>query len=425
MRYNTLLFDLDGTINDNGEGITKCVAYALEKMGRCVPEQAILERFVGPPLIAAFEMYAGMTEEAAIRATNLYRERYTPIGWRENRVYEGVAPLLRALKRQGAYIAIASGKPEIFVRQIAEHFGFDRYFDALVGITMESKTADKCALIQRALPDAYDPDTTVMIGDRLFDIEAGRKMGLHTIGAGYGFGTREELENAGAEHIAMTVSELTDMLIEPTERERGRFITYEGADGCGKSTQMRLSAEYLRARGYDVVPTREPGGSPIAERIRNVVLGIENKGMTDECEALLFAAARVEHVRSVILPAISEGKIVLCDRFLDSSIAYQARGRELGDDFIRQINRFAMEAVPDRTLLFVGDQAEISQRLRRNTQELDRIEIEKEAFVNRVYAGFEDIRTAEPQRVHRIESTRSIEEIFADVRAELDDVLSH
>ena len=84
-----------------------------------------------------------------------------------------------------------------------------------------------------------------------------------------------------------------------------------------------------------------------------------------------------------------------------------------------------MEAVPDRTLLFVGDQAEISKRLRRNTQELDRIEIEKEAFVNRVYAGFEDIRTAEPQRVHRIESTRSIEEIFADVRAELDDVLSH
>lgn len=424
MKYNTLLFDLDGTINDNGEGITKCVAYALEKMGRTVPEQAILERFVGPPLIAAFEMYADMTEEEAIRATHLYRERYTPIGWQENRVYEGIAPLLRALKRQGAYIAIASGKPEIFVRQIAAHFGFDRYFDALVGITLESKTADKCALIQRALPDAYDPDTTVMIGDRLFDIEAGRKMGLHTIGAGYGFGTREELENAGAERIAMTVAELADMLIAPDARERGRFITYEGVDGCGKSTQMRLSAEYLRARGYDVLSTREPGGSPIAERIRDVVLNIANKGMTDACEALLFAASRVEHVQSVILPAIANGKIVLCDRFLDSSIAYQARGRELGDDFIRQINRFAMEAVPDRTLLFVGDQAEVSQRLRRNTPKLDRIEIEKDAFVKRVYAGFDAVQAAEPQRVHRIESTRSIEEIFADVRAELDAILA-
>ncbi len=425
MRYNTLLFDLDGTINDSGIGITKCVAYAFEGMGRPVPDQAILDRFVGPPLIAAFQMYGNMTEAEAVRATNLYRERYSTIGWMENRVYEGIAPLLRALKKRGAYIAVASGKPEIFIGQIAAHFGFDRYFDALVGIKMESKSADKCALIAEALPDIYDPDSTVMIGDRLFDIESGRKMGLHTIGAGFGYGSREELENAGAEQIAMTVEDLTDMLLSPDERERGFFITYEGADGCGKSTQLRLSADYLRDRGYDIVSTREPGGCPISERIRDVVLGIENKGMTDECEALLFAASRVEHVRSVILPAVNAGKIVLCDRFLDSSIAYQARGRELGDDFIRQINRFAMEAIPDRTLLFVGDQAAISKRLRDNTQNLDRIEIEKEAFVSRVYRGFEDIRAAEPDRVHRIDSSRTIEAIFADVRSELDQLLQN
>ena len=153
-----------------------------------------------------------------------------------------------------------------------------------------------------------------------------------------------------------------------------------------------------------------------------MVLDIRLKGMSSECEALLYAAARAEHVRQVILPAVKNGKIVLCDRFLDSSFAYQACGRELGNDFIRQINAPAMNAVPDRTLLFVGDRQVVLDRLRSGGS-LDRIEVEKDEFFLRVYEAFEQIHRAEPQRVHRIDSNRSIEEIAADVRAELDALL--
>ena len=185
---------------------------------------------------------------------------------------------------------------------------------------------------------------------------------------------------------------------------------------------MKLAAEYLTDRGYEVVVSREPGGCEASERIREVVLDIRLKGMSPECEALLYAAARAEHVRQVILPAIAAGKIMLCDRFLDSSFAYQARGRELGDDFIRQINMPAAAAVPDRTFLFALDRATAAGRVRAGG-ELDRIESEKDDFFRRVHRAYAEIAAAEPERVRVIDSDRSIEEIFADVRAEIDALL--
>ena len=422
LKYNAILFDFDGTITESGLGITRSAAYAFEQLGLPVPSQAELDTFIGPPLITSFMKYGAMDEAAAREATEIYRVRYRAVGWKENRVYPGITPLLKALKKQGVYLAIASAKPEFFVRQIAEYFGVAQYFDQIVGITFETTHADKCDLIAAALPENADLSRTAMVGDRLYDMEAGKKMGLTAIGVAYGYGSRVELESSGADIICDTVDELHELLLPGVEKEKGLFITFEGADGCGKSTQLKLAEQYLSERGYETLITREPGGCEISERIRDVVLDIRLKGMSSECEALLYAAARAEHVRQVILPAVKNGKIVLCDRFLDSSFAYQACGRELGNDFIRQINAPAMNAVPDRTLLFVGDRQVVLDRLRSGGS-LDRIEVEKDEFFLRVYEAFEQIHRAEPQRVHRIDSNRNIEEIAADVRAEMDALL--
>ena len=422
MRYNTILFDLDGTLTDSGAGITRSAAYAIERMGGSALPQEILDRFVGPPLVASFMEYAGMSENDALRATEIYRERYSTIGWRENRLYAGMAPLLRALKARGAYLGIASAKPEIFVRRIAERFGFAQFFDSIVGITMENTHADKTELLEQALPEGCDRATAAMVGDRLYDMQAAKKLGLAAVGVLFGYGNREELEQSGADAIAESVAHLREILLPGEPARRGRFITFEGADGCGKSTQMKLAAEYLSERGWEVAVSREPGGCEISERIRDVVLDIRLKGMSPECEALLYAASRAEHVRQVILPALAAGKIVLCDRFLDSSFAYQARGRELGDDFIRQINRAAMKIAPDRTLLFAGDRAVLTQRMR-SSGPLDRIESERDDFFQRVDRAYEEIAAAEHERVRVIDTTRSVEEVFTDVRAEINALL--
>lgn len=413
---------MDGTLNESAAGITRSVAYACEKMGVSVPEQHILEKFVGPPLVASFMEYAGMTEEEAMRAVEIYRERFSTVGWKENRLYPGIAPLLKALKENGVFLGIASAKPDLFVKRIAEHFGFAKYFDKIVGATFQNKSADKCTMLTGAMPEDVDLSTTAMVGDRKFDMDAARKLGVAAIGVLYGYGDREELENSGADVLVESVDELYDVLLPGVKKPDGLFITFEGADGCGKSTQMKLLAEYLGERGYEVVVSREPGGCPISERIREIVLDINCKGMSDECEALLFAASRVEHVKTVIVPAVKSGKIMLCDRFLDSSIAYQARGRELGDDFVRLINKPAGIIKPDRTLLFVGKQEKISQRLRAN-ENLDRIEVEQDSFVRRVYDAFEEIHREEPDRVHKIDSNGTIEEIFGAVLKDIGDLI--
>lgn len=420
MKYNAILFDFDGTLTESGLGITRSSAYAFEQMGLPVPTQEELDTFIGPPLVSSFMKYGNMSEEDARIATDHYRVRYRSIGWKENRVYAGITPLLQALKAQGAYLAIASAKPEMFVRRIAEYFGIAGYFDKIVGIGMDMQTThdDKTHLILAALPEGMDRSRIAMVGDRMYDMEAAKKCNLTAIGAAYGYGSHAELEESGADVICDTVADLHAYLLPDAKKPRGRFITLEGADGCGKSTQLKLLQKWLTGRGYEVVVSREPGGCEISEAIRDVVLDIRLKGMGSACEALLYAASRAEHVRQVIIPAVEDGKIVLCDRFLDSSFAYQARGRELGDEFIRQINAPAMQIVPDRTLLFVGDREKVLARLRSNDN-LDRMEVEKDEFFIRVYDAFEDLHRADPDRIHRIDSNRSIEEIAEDVQADI------
>jgi len=417
MKHDIVIFDFDGTLAESGAGIMGSVRHALSRMDWPIPDDSVLRRFVGPPLYDSFRNLCGMDHEAAEEVIVKYREHYSSIGIFDTELYPGVAPLLRALKAAGAWVAVASGKPEHFLRKIIGHLGVSDCFDAIKGADPGSHSADKRGQLLAALPEGADMSRVCMVGDRMFDVDAGRLLGAHTIGVAFGYGSREELENAGADEICDTVADLQRALLGDLPLPRGRMISLEGTDGCGKSTQMKKLEKWIRARGYEVICTREPGGCPISERIRDVVLSIENKGMSDECEALLYAASRIEHVKKVILPALESGKIVLCDRFLDSSIAYQAYGRELGEDFIRQINSKATELVrPDCTLQFDIDREKARERLAQGAP-LDRLEIEKDDFFARVDRGYDSIARREPERIHRIDSGRSIDEVFADVLA--------
>ena len=422
LQYDYYLFDFDGTVADTGEGIRRSVAYSLEKMGFAALPEATLSRFIGPPLHDSYVEYCGMTDDEAEAAIAAYRERYVDVGLYESALYPGMATLLRALKRGGAWVAIASAKPTFMLERLAKHFGIDKYLDAISGTGLDRHSADKQDLILAALPEGADLSRACMCGDRRFDIEAAKALGLAGVGADYGYSLPGELSEAGADAVFERLGDMTAFLLGG-EMPRGLFITLEGSDGCGKSTQIAKLKAYLEKRGFETVLSREPGGCPISERIREVILSLDSKGMSDECEALLYAASRVEHVREVIEPALKCGKIVICDRFLDSSIAYQAYGRELGEDFIRQINAAAIRrAAPDRTLLLVVDRAESRRRMAQGAP-LDRLELEKEDFFARVQAGYDALAEAEPDRVAVIDASRSIDEVFESVKQAIDELL--
>ena len=170
----------------------------------------------------------------------------------------------------------------------------------------------------------------------------------------------------------------------------GLFITFEGADGSGKSTQLRFLAEYLEEQGVAVVRTREPGGCPVAEKIREIVLGVGNE-MDAVTEAMLYAAARAAHVRAVIKPALDAGCVVLCDRFVYSSLAYQGYGRELGMELVAQINAPAVDGcMPDATVFINITPEKAFERMNENKVH-DRLESEDIAFHQRVYDGFTEL----------------------------------
>jgi dTMP kinase len=195
------------------------------------------------------------------------------------------------------------------------------------------------------------------------------------------------------------------------------FITFEGVDGCGKSTQMRFIAEYLRERGYDLLLTREPGGCPIAEKIRGLLLDVNNGGMTDQTEALLYAAARAQHVTEVIAPAIARGKVVLCDRFIDSSLAYQGLGRGLGVERIADINEFAIDGVmPDKTFFLDFPPRLAFQRMSEKRVH-DRLEKQDEEFYLQLYNGFVMLAERWPDRIIRIDASGSKFETRDMIRA--------
>jgi dTMP kinase len=205
----------------------------------------------------------------------------------------------------------------------------------------------------------------------------------------------------------------------------GRFITLEGGEGVGKSTQLKRLAEALRARGLEVVETREPGGSPGAEAIRRLLLEGEGDRWTAEAEALLFAAARADHVARTIRPALERGAWVLCDRFLDSSIAYQGAAGGMGTDAIRALHQVGSKGfLPDRTLLLELPSERAAERLSvRDADGSDRIGGRGGGFHARVAQGFAALAEEEPQRYRRIDASGTPEEVTARLVAALEDLL--
>ena len=183
---------------------------------------------------------------------------------------------------------------------------------------------------------------------------------------------------------------------------KGRFITFEGCEGSGKSTQIRLLSERLKKQGISHIVTREPGGSDIAEQIRNIILNGKNTAMCDECEALLYAAARAQHLREVVQPALNRGTLVLCDRFVDSSLAYQGYARGLGLDFVREINSFAMRDFRPDVTLFLDISPRAAFERKHGADEDDRMEQLGMAFHQKVYEGYLKIAEAEPERVAKV-----------------------
>ncbi|MDO9485859.1 MAG: dTMP kinase [Actinomycetota bacterium] len=199
------------------------------------------------------------------------------------------------------------------------------------------------------------------------------------------------------------------------------FIVLEGPDGSGKSTQARLLVEHLVSRGRQVVQTREPGGTPAAEAIRSLVLNPQFAGLDDRTEALLFAAARAEHVAQVIRPALQQGAVVVCDRYIDSSIAYQGVGRSLGVERIRELSLWATaDLLPDLTLVLDLDAAEGMSRV----GERDRLELEPQEYHDRVRRAFVELAIHDPERYRVISASGSIQEVAQRIRHAVDEFIA-
>lgn len=202
--------------------------------------------------------------------------------------------------------------------------------------------------------------------------------------------------------------------------EKGLFITFEGADGCGKTTQQLLAGKYLEGKGYNVLITREPGAKGLGEKIREILLNYDGD-VSDKCESFLFLADRAQHVDIMIKPAVQEGKIVLCDRYTDSTAAYQGYGRQQNLDRINMLNDIATSSVkPDLTIVFDID-VETSQK--RVGKEKDRMESAGIEFHNRVRNGYLELAKQEPERIKVIDASKSIEEIHEEVKEIIDQCL--
>lgn len=215
MSYQTILFDLDGTLTEPAEGITNSVAYALAKFGITVADREELLRFIGPPLMDSFMEYYGFDEAKARQAVAYYREYFSVKGLFENSVIQGIKELLEELQAAGKQLVVATSKPEYFSLQILEKFGLLSYFTFVAGATMDETRTRKADVIAYALEHiSYESKaSTVMVGDRHHDIEGARALGLDAIGVTFGYGSREELQGAGATYVVDTIAQLRQRLL--------------------------------------------------------------------------------------------------------------------------------------------------------------------------------------------------------------------
>lgn len=222
MRWDTFFFDLDGTLTDPMQGITRSVQYALRHFGIEVDDLHSLCPFIGPPLKDSFREFYGMDDASAELAVEKYREYFAPKGIFENTLYDGIPELLADLQSRGARIVMATSKPTVFAEQIAKHFDIRKYFTLISGSALDGSLDRKADVIRYALDQLGIQDTsrTVMIGDRRFDIEGATETGLASIGVLYGYGDRAEIEAARPDYIVENVAELHDLLKEERARQK-------------------------------------------------------------------------------------------------------------------------------------------------------------------------------------------------------------
>ena len=191
------------------------------------------------------------------------------------------------------------------------------------------------------------------------------------------------------------------------------FITFEGGECSGKTTVIVELCKKLEELGISYISTREPGGIRIAEDIRNIILDINNTAMTRECEALLYAASRMQHLSERVLPALEAGKVVICDRFLDSSLAYQGYARGIGFDNVLRANSFALDYLPELTI-FIDVTPDVALKRLSGRDKTDRLDLEKNDFHQRVYEGYHEVMKMYPDRVVRVDGNQCLEDVVND-----------
>lgn len=212
--YDWLLFDLDGTLTDPFEGITRSVEYALNAFGIEVEDRRVLAPFIGPPLVESLTERYGFTMEDAVAAVAKYREYFAVKGLYENELFEGIPELLSDCRKAGYKITMATSKPTHYARIIAEHFDIARYFDAIHGSSLDGTRITKSSVVAEVVAEEHlDPARALMIGDRRHDVEGAGEHGIRTVGVLYGYGSREEHEAAGAAYIVNDLDELRELLI--------------------------------------------------------------------------------------------------------------------------------------------------------------------------------------------------------------------
>lgn len=420
--YDAVVFDLDGTLFDAEEGIVSSVLRAMEEMGLEVPESADLREVVGPPLLDSFRDLLGVPHDRLEEAAERYRRDFSTRGMYLYSVYPHIRSILRMLREGGVHVALATSKPQWLAEDILRYFALDHDFDCVVGEVDAHAKLGKAELIRRALPDRCR--RAAMVGDRKFDMAGAQANGIEGIGAGYGCGSEEELMLAGASVVVPDTEGLRALLCPGGEIPRGFFLTVEGVDGSGKSTQVELLEKSLRQFGFSVLRTREPGGCAISEDIRRIILDVGNLELCPACEALLYAAARAQHVHQVIRPAVERGMLVLCDRFVDSSVAYQGGGRGLGVETVQQINDPAVDGMlPDATLYLAIDHREALAR-RLNASEPDRLEMEGLDFHERVQKAYERLLRENRRRFMTVDAAQDVDAVARDaLKAVLDRLL--
>ena len=218
MQYKYILFDLDGTLTDPKEGITTSVQYALRALGIEEPDRDKLTPFIGPPLKDSFMKFYGLNEAQTEEAVAKYREWFAPKGIFQNEIYAGVPEMLIALKENGLVLAVASSKPQVFVKKILKHFAIEEYFTVVVGSELDGTRGRKEEVVEEALRQLKESKSkgcgTVMVGDRNFDIFGGKRYGLVTVGVTFGYAKEGELEEAGADYVVDTVEELGRLLLQ-------------------------------------------------------------------------------------------------------------------------------------------------------------------------------------------------------------------